>query len=124
MPSATPSRSRRLREGLAAGPIVIAPGAYAGLTARLVERSGSAAVYATGAGISHSVLGAHRRLRRRGARRGAGAAPGLPPRDLPEPGAPREDALERAGGADREKVREALGQYIRRPSPPPEPPRP
>jgi 2-methylisocitrate lyase-like PEP mutase family enzyme len=52
-----PPRSRRLRELLAGGPIVVAPGAYDGLTARLVERAGFPAVYATGAGISYSALG-------------------------------------------------------------------
>lgn len=57
MPPSDPSRSRRLRALLASGPIVVAPGAYDGLTARLVERSGFPAVYATGAGISYSVLG-------------------------------------------------------------------
>lgn len=53
----TPSRARRLRELLAAGPIVVAPGAHDGLTARMAERSGFSAVYATGGGISYSMLG-------------------------------------------------------------------
>jgi methylisocitrate lyase len=44
-------RERFTREGL-----VIAPGAYDGLTARLVELAGFPAVYATGAGISNSQL--------------------------------------------------------------------
>lgn len=35
----------------------MAPGAYDGLTARLVEKSGFPAVYLTGAGISYSALG-------------------------------------------------------------------
>jgi 2-methylisocitrate lyase-like PEP mutase family enzyme len=43
-----------LREALAEGPIVVAPGAYDGLVARLVERHGFAAVYMTGAGTSVS----------------------------------------------------------------------
>jgi 2-methylisocitrate lyase-like PEP mutase family enzyme len=43
-----------LRDALAAGPIVAAPGAYDGLTARLAERHGFAAVYMTGAGTSVS----------------------------------------------------------------------
>lgn len=42
---------RRLLEG---DRIVVAPGAYDGLTARLVELSGFDVVYATGAGISNS----------------------------------------------------------------------
>lgn len=53
----TPTRARRFRELLAARPIVVAPGAYDGLTARMVERSGFPAVYATGGGISYSMLG-------------------------------------------------------------------
>jgi 2-methylisocitrate lyase-like PEP mutase family enzyme len=44
----------RLRDALAAGPIVAAPGAYDGLTARLAERHGFTAVYMTGAGTSVS----------------------------------------------------------------------
>jgi len=43
-----------LRTAIAAGPIVLAPGAYDGLTARLVERNGFPAVYMTGAGTSVS----------------------------------------------------------------------
>ncbi len=42
---------------LAAGPIVVAPGAYDALSARLVERAGFPAVYASGAGASYSLLG-------------------------------------------------------------------
>jgi 2-methylisocitrate lyase-like PEP mutase family enzyme len=45
-----------LRQLLARDPFVIAPGAYDGLTARLVELAGFSAVYATGAGISNSQL--------------------------------------------------------------------
>jgi len=41
-----------LREAISAGPIVVAPGAYDGLTARLVARHGFPAVYMTGAGTS------------------------------------------------------------------------
>ncbi len=51
------SRARILRRLLAEGPIVIAPGAYDGLTARLVEASGFPAVYLTGGGVSYSALG-------------------------------------------------------------------
>ena len=44
--------SARLRELLAGPELVVAPGAYDGLTARLVEQAGFAAVYMTGAGTS------------------------------------------------------------------------
>lgn len=46
-----------LRERLAKGPIVVAPGAYDALSARLVQAAGFPAVYATGAGASYSLLG-------------------------------------------------------------------
>jgi 2-methylisocitrate lyase-like PEP mutase family enzyme len=42
----------RLRQLLAQPEMVVAPGAYDGLTARLVEQAGFAAVYMTGAGTS------------------------------------------------------------------------
>ena len=45
-----------LRELLKRAGLVIAPGAYDGLTARLVELAGFQVVYATGAGISNSQL--------------------------------------------------------------------
>jgi 2-methylisocitrate lyase-like PEP mutase family enzyme len=45
-----------LRELFARDGLVIAPGAYDGLTARLVELAGFSVVYATGAGISNSQL--------------------------------------------------------------------
>jgi 2-methylisocitrate lyase-like PEP mutase family enzyme len=41
-----------LRTAVSAGPIVLAPGAYDGLTARLVAQHGFPAVYMTGAGTS------------------------------------------------------------------------
>lgn len=44
--------ARTLRERLAAGPILVAPGAYDGMTARLVEQHGFEAVYMTGAGTA------------------------------------------------------------------------
>jgi len=44
--------SSRLRAALSAGRIVVAPGAYDGLTARLVAQHGFPAVYMTGAGTS------------------------------------------------------------------------
>jgi 2-methylisocitrate lyase-like PEP mutase family enzyme len=51
------SQAKRLRELVAGDELVIAPGAYDGLTARLVELAGFPVVYATGAGISNSQLG-------------------------------------------------------------------
>src|SRR5262245_39219500 len=51
------SQAATLRELLAGDELVIAPGAYDGLTARLVELAGFPVVYATGAGISNSQLG-------------------------------------------------------------------
>jgi 2-methylisocitrate lyase-like PEP mutase family enzyme len=45
-----------LRQLFAGDALVIAPGAYDGLTARLVELAGFPVVYATGAGISNSQL--------------------------------------------------------------------
>ena len=42
---------------LASAATVVAPGAYDGLTARMIERGGFAAVYVTGAGIAYSSLG-------------------------------------------------------------------
>src|SRR5262245_22295166 len=44
-----------LRELLAAPDIVVAPGVYDGLSARLAARAGFAAVYATGGGIARSM---------------------------------------------------------------------
>lgn len=44
--------SRRLRERLRASGLLVAPGAYDGLGARLVEQAGFEAVYMTGAGTS------------------------------------------------------------------------
>lgn len=43
-----------LRDAIGAGPLVLAPGTYDGLTARLVARHGFPAVYMTGAGTSVS----------------------------------------------------------------------
>jgi 2,3-dimethylmalate lyase len=50
------SHGADLRKLFAADGLVIAPGAYDGLTARLVELAGFSVVYATGAGISNSQL--------------------------------------------------------------------
>ena len=43
-----------LRDALHSGPMIVAPGAYDGLTARMVARHGFPAVYMTGAGTSVS----------------------------------------------------------------------
>jgi 2-methylisocitrate lyase-like PEP mutase family enzyme len=51
------STADQLRKILAGDELIIAPGAYDGLTARLVAAAGFSAVYATGAGISNSQLG-------------------------------------------------------------------
>src|SRR5690349_17310065 len=47
-----PNNTRRLRQMLARTSVVVAPGAYDGLTARLVEQAGFEACYMTGAGTS------------------------------------------------------------------------
>lgn len=47
----------QLKEALAAGSIVQAPGAYDALSARLVERAGFPAVYMTGFGATAARLG-------------------------------------------------------------------
>lgn len=46
------TRAGQLRQLLAQDPIVVAPGAYDGMTARLVEQHGFPAVYMTGAGTA------------------------------------------------------------------------
>ena len=46
-----------LRQRLARGPILVAPGAYDALTARLVERAGFEGVYMTGFGATASRIG-------------------------------------------------------------------
>ncbi|MBM3358027.1 MAG: oxaloacetate decarboxylase [Betaproteobacteria bacterium] len=48
---------RKLRQRLAGGPIVAAPGVYDAYGARLVEQAGFEAVYLTGNGVSASLLG-------------------------------------------------------------------
>jgi 2,3-dimethylmalate lyase len=50
-------RTKQLRELLKAGELVVAPGAYDALSARIIEQSGFDAVYMTGYGTSASVLG-------------------------------------------------------------------
>ncbi|HEX7127710.1 MAG TPA: oxaloacetate decarboxylase [Thermodesulfobacteriota bacterium] len=47
----------RLRRRLTEGPIVVAPGAYDALVARLIEQAGFEAVYLSGAGVSYTRLG-------------------------------------------------------------------
>jgi 2-methylisocitrate lyase-like PEP mutase family enzyme len=42
----------RLRELLVSDPLLVAPGAYDGFTARLVEQAGFPVVYMTGAGTA------------------------------------------------------------------------
>jgi 2-methylisocitrate lyase-like PEP mutase family enzyme len=57
MRSAAASPRRRLRERLASGPVVIAPGIYDAYGARFVEQAGFEAAYMTGNGVSASLLG-------------------------------------------------------------------
>src|SRR5436305_6233993 len=47
----------RLRELLAGPELLVAPGAYDGLSARLIAQAGFSAVYMTGFGTAASVLG-------------------------------------------------------------------
>ncbi|HEV8553308.1 MAG TPA: isocitrate lyase/phosphoenolpyruvate mutase family protein [Casimicrobiaceae bacterium] len=47
----------RMRELLRGGDVVVAPGAYDALSARIIERIGFPAVYLTGAGITGAFLG-------------------------------------------------------------------
>ena len=49
------SNATRLRAQFAGGDMVIAPGAYDGLTARLIEQAGFPAVYMTGAGTAATI---------------------------------------------------------------------
>ena len=51
------NKAKKLRELLASGKIVMAPGAYDAWSARMVEQAGFSAVYMTGYGVSASVLG-------------------------------------------------------------------
>ena len=52
-----PTRTRRLRELIAAPDILVAPGAYDAITARLIQANGFDAVYMTGAGTINARLG-------------------------------------------------------------------
>jgi 2-methylisocitrate lyase-like PEP mutase family enzyme len=54
----TPGRSRRLRRLLAGPDLLVAPGAFDCVSARLVEAAGFDALYITGSGVSMSALGA------------------------------------------------------------------
>lgn len=56
MTTHTEAPGARLRALLAGDAIVVAPGAYDALTARLVERAGFPAVYLSGAGVSYTHL--------------------------------------------------------------------
>jgi 2-methylisocitrate lyase-like PEP mutase family enzyme len=51
------SAARRLRGLLGAGPIVMAPGAYDAVSARLVQKAGFPAIYMTGFGATASRIG-------------------------------------------------------------------
>src|ERR1700760_1289495 len=51
-------RNRRLRSLLASDQIIVAPGAYDCVTARLVDAAGFPAMYITGSGVSLSQMGA------------------------------------------------------------------
>lgn len=51
------SPRQRLRERLAKGPMIVAPGIYDAYGARFVEQAGFEAVYMTGNGVSASLLG-------------------------------------------------------------------
>jgi 2-methylisocitrate lyase-like PEP mutase family enzyme len=51
-------RNKILRQSVESGKIVVAPGAFDCLTARLVEKAGFPALYVTGSGVSISALGA------------------------------------------------------------------
>src|SRR5579871_1196645 len=50
--TAMPTRAAQLRALLAAPDMVVAPGAYDAITARLIEQAGFPAAYMTGAGTS------------------------------------------------------------------------
>ena len=51
-PSRVPTAARRLRQLLAGSGMVVAPGAFNGMTAKLVEQAGFPCVYMTGGGTS------------------------------------------------------------------------
>lgn len=49
--------TQTLRQRLSSDSILVAPGAYDGFTARLIEKAGFEAVYLSGAGVSYSTYG-------------------------------------------------------------------
>jgi 2-methylisocitrate lyase-like PEP mutase family enzyme len=51
------ARRRRLRDLLAGPSLIVAPGAYDGLSARLIEQAGFEVAYMTGSGAANSLLG-------------------------------------------------------------------
>ena len=55
--STRPSGPRRLRELLTTSELIVAPGAYDCLSARLIEAAGFPAVYMTGFGTAAAYLG-------------------------------------------------------------------
>ncbi len=55
--SAKPTVRQRLRARIKSGPLIVAPGIYDALGARIVEQAGFDAVYMTGNGVSASLLG-------------------------------------------------------------------
>ncbi|HSQ05440.1 MAG TPA: isocitrate lyase/PEP mutase family protein, partial [Burkholderiales bacterium] len=57
MNTARTTPAQRLRQRLATGPLLVAPGIYDAYGARLVEQAGFEAVYMTGNGVSASLLG-------------------------------------------------------------------
>ena len=56
--------SNALRNALAAGQFVVAPGCYDSLSARLAESHGCGAVYMSGLGVTASLLALAERLKR------------------------------------------------------------
>lgn len=57
LPSGSQDARRWLRHRFSEGPILVAPGVYDALTARLVAQAGFEALYLSGAGLSYSLLG-------------------------------------------------------------------
>jgi 2-methylisocitrate lyase-like PEP mutase family enzyme len=53
----TKTKRRELRKRLEEGPLVVAPGAHNGLSARLVQDAGFEAVYMTGSGVANTLTG-------------------------------------------------------------------
>jgi len=51
------SKRRRLREMVASGTLVVAPGAHNGLAAKMIEAAGFPAVYMSGSGVANTLLG-------------------------------------------------------------------